>query len=214
METNFCPNCKSEVKAGFFAAVGLSKPETITLINVFGEGTSEAYCTKCEDKFITKAVPVYLRELERTKRIIAELIDTVPIVSIQSPLHWEYQVLELVTAQSVLGTGLLSEFTSSITDIFGTQSGAYNKKLVEGEKFCKNILRKKALDIGANAIIGTDVDYSEAGSLKGMLMVCMAGTAIVLKNPEISGVDQEKMKKLNEANQWMLKYRDIYFQAS
>jgi uncharacterized protein YbjQ (UPF0145 family) len=211
MDTLFCPNCKSEVKPGFFAAVGLSKPNTNTLINVFGSGAADGYCTKCEDAFIRRAASNYLNQLEAQKKIISETIEILPIISIQNPLNWDYIALGLVTAQSVLGTGLISEVSSSFTDLFGTQSKSYNKKLIEGENFCKNILRKKALDLGGNAIIGTDVDYSEAGSLKGMLMVCMAGTAIQLNNTEVTGVDQEKLKKLTESNQWMMKYKDIYF---
>ena len=45
----------------------------------------------------------------------------------------------------------------------------------------------KALNLGGNAIIATDIDYAEVGASKGMLMVCMAGTAIRLKNPDVLG---------------------------
>ena len=53
-----------------------------------------------------------------------------------------------------------------------------------------NQLRAKALKIGANAVIATDIDYGEVGSLKGMLMVCAAGTAIKLENTNILGSKQ------------------------
>ncbi len=52
---------------------------------------------------------------------------------------------------------------------------------------CLNILRKKAIELGANAIVAVDIDYAEVGGGKGMLMVCMAGTAIYVKNVEILG---------------------------
>jgi len=207
--SKICPNCKTEIKEGFFSSSALSNPESVTLINEFGTGEAEGYCGKCEPAFKRAALPNYLKELEIRKRTLHNSIDSVPILSIQNPLNWDYIAIGLVTSQSVLGTGLLSEFTSSFTDLFGSQSGAYNKKLIEGEQFCKNLLRKNALDLGANAIIGADVDYSEAGSVKGMLMVCIAGTAIKLKNPEVLGLNPEKMILLMEANDWVQKYKDL-----
>jgi len=208
MESKICPNCKSEIKEGFFSNQALSIPE-VTLINDFGTGAASGYCYKCAAAFIIPALRKYRAELEIQKNIIQGLINHIPILSIQNPLNWDYIAIGLVTSQSVLGTGLLSEFTSSFTDLFGTQSGAYNKKLIEGETFCKNMLRKNALELGANAIIGADVDYSEAGSLKGMLMVCIAGTAIKLKNPEVIGADPKKIIMLMEANDWFIKYKDL-----
>ena len=77
-------------------------------------------------------------------------------------------------------SGVVSEFTSSFTDLFGVQSGRFNKKLKAGEDICFAQLRKQALDLGGNAVIATDIDYSEVGGGKGMLMVCMGGTAIKL----------------------------------
>ncbi len=51
--------------------------------------------------------------------------------------------------------------------------------------------------MGGNAIVATDIDYSEVGGMKGMLMVCMTGTAIRLKNPEVLGYDNlEKIKEV------------------
>jgi len=63
-------------------------------------------------------------------------------------------------------------------------------------------LRKKTLDLGGNAVIAVDIDYSEIGSLKGMLMVCMAGTAIKIRNAQILGEERmhciEAMSEMNK----------------
>ena len=107
----------------------------------------------------------------------------------------------MVTGQSTTGTGVVSEFTSSFTDLFGAQSGRYNKKLKAGEEMCFAQLRKQAIDIGGNAVIATDIDYSEVGGDKGMLMVCMAGTAIKLRNLSVLGKERElKIGELNKFN--------------
>lgn len=61
---------------------------------------------------------------------------------------------------------------------------------------CFAQLRKQTLDIGGNAVIATDIDYSELGASKGMIMVCMAGTAIKLKNPNVLG--EQKANQIDE----------------
>jgi uncharacterized protein YbjQ (UPF0145 family) len=209
METILCPNCKTPIKEAFLNSVYLSSPSMVKLINGFSEGSADGYCSKCEPAFQKVAIPKFIKERQRYLSILESLINNVPVLSIPNPSNWEYTSISIVTGQSVLGTGLLSEVTSSFTDFFGAQSGAYNKKLIEGENFCLNILRKKALDLGCNAIIGTDIDYSEAGSLKGMLMVCMAGTAIRVKNPDYCFQDPGKIETLMNVNSWLQHHSDI-----
>jgi len=118
---------------------------------------------------------------------IQPLISAIPVISLQNPANWDYEVLEMVTGQSTTGTGVVSEFTSSFTDMLGRQSGRYNRKIKGGESICFSQLRLQTLNLGGNAVIAADIDYSEVGGEKGMLMVCMAGTAIRLKNLEILG---------------------------
>ncbi len=127
---------------------------------------------------------------------LRKLIFSVPVISTHSPLNWDYDILDMVTGQSTTGTGVISEFTSSFTDLFGAQSGRHNKKLKAGENMCFAQLRKQALDKGGNAVIATDIDYSELGAMKGMIMVCMAGTAVRLKNLDVLG--QAKAKRIEE----------------
>jgi uncharacterized protein YbjQ (UPF0145 family) len=101
---------------------------------------------------------------------------------LQTPQDWKYETIELISAQTVTGTGVFTEIASNWTDFFGMESGKYNEILKSGEEKCKDILRTQALKLGGNAILGTDIDYSEAGAGKGMLMVCMAGTAVKITN--------------------------------
>ncbi|WP_051189674.1 heavy metal-binding domain-containing protein [Daejeonella oryzae] len=121
------------------------------------------------------------------------------MVTLKSPKDWDYTVLRIVTAQSVTGTGVVSEFASSFTDLFGMQSKKYNTKIKAGEDLCKAQLRLDAVSIGANAIIATDIDDAEVGGDESMLMVCMAGTAIRLANPGILAEDiGEKFSEMDE----------------
>ncbi|TXD81294.1 heavy metal-binding domain-containing protein [Subsaximicrobium wynnwilliamsii] len=70
------------------------------------------------------------------------------------------------------------------------------------ENMCFAQIRIQTLNLGGNAVIATDIDFSEVGAAKGMLMVCMAGTAIKLNNTDI--LEKEKteiLDKLSYANQ-------------
>jgi|SRR5690554_3775355 len=119
----------------------------------------------------------------------------------------------MVTGQSSTGTGFITEFTSTFTDLFGAQSGRHNTKLKAGEKMCFAQLRKSALDLGANAVIATDINYSEVGSGKGILMVCMSGTAVNLKNIDVMGNGKgdllDKLLIANKRLKWLMRYSNV-----
>jgi uncharacterized protein YbjQ (UPF0145 family) len=201
MDANSCPNCGTNLKGGLIGSIKLVEEQKKNLINEYSITKSAGYCTKCSKQPYEESLAKYNEELNSLHKKIQQLIVFIPIVSIQSPHRWEYEVIGLVTGQSVTGTGVISEFTSSITDMFGEQSGRYNKKIKNGELLCANQLRKQTLDIRGNAIIATDVDYAELGGDKGMIMVCMTGTAIRLTNPEVLGDSRvSRIVELVEAN--------------
>lgn len=178
----------------------LDKKKTAT-INEYHTNKSDGYCNKCGDELYVKYAEMARTEFNDLNGKVACLINAIPVISIHTPQGWDYDILKMVTGQSTTGTGVISEFTSSITDLLGKQSDAYNKKIREGENICYYQLRKQTIDIGGNAVIATDIDYSELGALKGMIMVCMAGTAINIKNPEVLGEKTQNMiLELKELN--------------
>lgn len=198
-----CPNCGAKLKSGIFSETKLFNEEQVSAINKFVPGqSSKNYCNSCGSKLLTQAKSNVGELLSTQQSRLKELLPILPVVSTHSPYNWEYMVLCMVSGQSTTGTGVLSDFKSSFTDLFGVQSGAYNKKLKEGENICYSQLRLQALNAGGNAIIAADIDYSEVGGDKGMLMVCMAGTAVKLQNLgvlEAKLANQlEELHKLNE----------------
>lgn len=193
-EYSECPNCKTVLKGGLISKVKLLSDSKVKVINEYSEQKSEAYCNKCGDKLYAEFIPKLNEEVDRLSQQIKKIVNTVPIISIHSPKDWNYQVIDMVTGQSTTGTGVITEFTSSFTDIFGVQSGRHNAKIRKGEEICELQLRKKALDLGGNAIIAADIDYSEVGGLKGMLMVCMTGTVVKLKNLDV--LDSNRKDKI------------------
>lgn len=204
-EIKNCPNCKSELKSGLLSSTSMLDARKTAIINEYHDQKSEGYCSKCGKDLLDKYETRLHEEKQELTAKLQRLIGIVPVISAHSPLNWHYRVIDMVTGQSTTGTGVISEFTSSFTDLFGAQSGRHNKKLKAGEDMCFVQLRKHALDKGGNAVIATDIDYSEIGGGKGMLMVCMAGTAVKLENLEVLGEQKAKhMDELVRLNQRLL----------
>ena len=86
--------------------------------------------------------------------------------------------LEVITAECVFGMNLFRDFFAGIRDVFGGHSAASQKVLRDSRKVCLTELRREALMVGANTVIGVDLDYSEiSGDGKSMLLVVASGTA-------------------------------------
>jgi uncharacterized protein YbjQ (UPF0145 family) len=85
-----------------------------------------------------------------------------------------------VNFQSTLGTGLFSEFGSDISNIFGTEAGMLNSKMDASLKKCKNAMRAMAYELGANAVIGVNFDFST--NSKDATTVAAQGTAVFIEN--------------------------------
>ncbi len=92
------------------------------------------------------------------------------------------QYLDIVTGETIMGANIVRDLMASITDIVGGRSGAYESKLQDGRKEALVEMKQAALRLGANAVIGVDIDYEVIGN--SMLMVAASGTAVVLKKED------------------------------
>ena len=93
-----------------------------------------------------------------------------------------YKTLEIVTAECVFGMNIFRDFFAGIRDIFGGRSIASQKVLRDARKQCLAELKKEAYEIGANAVIGVSLDYSEfSGKAKSMLFLVASGTAVIIQ---------------------------------
>lgn len=86
----------------------------------------------------------------------------------------------LVSGEAILGANIFKDIFASITDIVGGRSGAYEKELREAKDIAIKEMTEQAQTLGANAIVGVDLDYEtiSAGGRGGMLMVSASGTAV------------------------------------
>ena len=87
--------------------------------------------------------------------------------------------LGIVSGEAIMGANVVRDFFASITDIVGGRSGAYESKLVEARKIAMDEMAARARQLGANAIVGVDLDYEVVRD--GMLMVTTSGTAVTIE---------------------------------
>lgn len=86
----------------------------------------------------------------------------------------------LVAGEAILGTNIFRDFFASIRDIVGGRSAAYERSLREARETAIQEMTQAAQELGANAVIGVDLDYESIGIGEGgnMLMVTACGTAV------------------------------------
>ena len=88
------------------------------------------------------------------------------------------QYYGIVTGETIIGANLFKDFFAGIRDIVGGRAGSYESVLREAKDTALQELRERAMQLGANAVIGIDLDYETVGANGSMLMVTAAGTAV------------------------------------
>ncbi|MDR2968023.1 MAG: heavy metal-binding domain-containing protein [Tannerellaceae bacterium] len=84
----------------------------------------------------------------------------------------------IVSGETIIGANIVKDFFAGITDIVGGRSGSYEKVLKQAKETALQEMAEQASGMGANAVIGIDLDYETVGSGNTMLMVTAAGTAV------------------------------------
>lgn len=86
----------------------------------------------------------------------------------------------MVTGETIVGANVLKDFMAGLRDFFGGRSGTYEKVLREAKESAMSEMEERAAQMGANAIVGIDLDYEAIGENGSMLMVTCSGTAVVI----------------------------------
>jgi len=197
-----CPNCSAEIKTGVFDYNPLIEdPGTVRRLNRELGRDNQSYCSKCIESVRKEAAAITAERQQQIAALSAQvqsLLPAVPVLSLQLVPTWSYDPIALVTAQSVSGTGLVADFTSTFADMFGRQSGKFRDKISQGEQMCLADLRLQALRLKGHAVIGADIDYAEVGGAKSMLMVCMTGTAVRLRDLTALGEGADNLRRATE----------------
>jgi uncharacterized protein YbjQ (UPF0145 family) len=89
------------------------------------------------------------------------------------------EYLGIVTGEAIMGANIVKDIFASITDIVGGRSGKYEQELAKARQITLKEMADEAVKIGANAVVGVDLDYEVIR--EGMLMVTASGTAVKIR---------------------------------
>ncbi len=85
----------------------------------------------------------------------------------------------IVTGEAILGANVFKDLFAGVRDIIGGRSATYEKELQKARGIAMQEIEERAALLGANAVVGIDLDYEVLGAGNGMLMVSASGTAVV-----------------------------------
>ena len=86
----------------------------------------------------------------------------------------------VVFGEVISGVNFIRDFAASIRNIIGGRSGSYEEELLRARNQAMDELADRAARLGADAVVGIDIDYEVLGENNGMMMVTASGTAVKL----------------------------------
>lgn len=105
------------------------------------------------------------------------IISTTPSIEGKKIINY----LGIVSAEVVLGVNFVKDFLAGLNDLFGGRSGTYENELIEAKQRVIDELIQRATLMGANAVVGVDLDFEVLGANGSMLMVVATGTAVIIE---------------------------------
>jgi uncharacterized protein YbjQ (UPF0145 family) len=106
----------------------------------------------------------------------AVLVTTTP--SVEGRRITEYK--GIVTGEAIMGANIFKDLFAGIRDIVGGRSATYERELRRAREMAMTEVMQAAAEMGANAVVGVDIDYETVGTNASMLMVTVSGTAVVV----------------------------------
>ena len=106
----------------------------------------------------------------------AVIVTTTP--SVEGRRITEYK--GIVTGEAIMGANIFKDLFAGIRDIVGGRSATYERELRRARDIAMEEIKTAAAEMGANAVVGIDLDYETVGTNASMLMVTVSGTAVVV----------------------------------
>ena len=100
------------------------------------------------------------------------IVTTTPDIQGQTILEY----LGIVVGEAIIGTNIFRDIGATLRDVVGGRSGTYEKKMTEAREIALKEMIARAEALGANAVVGVDIDYETVGN--NMMMVSISGTAV------------------------------------
>ncbi|RJP76336.1 MAG: hypothetical protein C4524_10250 [Candidatus Zixiibacteriota bacterium] len=88
--------------------------------------------------------------------------------------------LGVVTGEAIMGANIFKDLFATVRDVVGGRSAAYEKELIRARDIALQEMQERAMALGADAVVGVDLDYEVLGQGASMLMVSVSGTAVKL----------------------------------
>jgi uncharacterized protein YbjQ (UPF0145 family) len=120
-------------------------------------------------------------EFSEAQALENRLVDAVVVTTTHELAGFRVvRTLDIITAECVFGMNVFRDVLAQMSDFFGGRSGATQKVLRDARTTCLRELRREAVRIGGNAVIGVDLGYSDfSGQGKSMLFLVASGTAVI-----------------------------------
>ena len=94
--------------------------------------------------------------------------------------------LGVITGEAILGANIFRDMFAAVRDIVGGRSASYERELGRAREIALAELEDWAEELGANAVIGVDIDYESFGQTSGMMMVSATGTAVFIEKRQLA----------------------------
>ena len=92
------------------------------------------------------------------------------------------EYLDIVVGEAILGANIIKDIFGAVRDFVGGRSAAYEQEMVKAREIAFSEMENKAKLLGADGIVGIDIDYEVIGSKGSMIMVSVSGTAVKFKS--------------------------------
>ena len=138
----------------------------------FWEGNHLRQCSEC----VNKNDPAVIQQSTDHQAISSIVLttETAPNLKITKRI-------EIVTAECAFGVNIFKDLFAGVRDIVGGRSEAVQKTMRDSRKTVLYELKKEAYEVGANAVVGVDLDYVELSNAGSMVMLVASGTAVVIE---------------------------------
>ena len=117
----------------------------------------------------------------REHKIDAE-IDAITLTTETAPNLKIMKRIEIVTAECAFGMNAFKDLFAGVRNIVGGRSEAVQKTMRDSRRVALYELKKEAYEVGANAVVGVDLDYVELSSSGSMVMLVASGTAVIVED--------------------------------
>lgn len=148
----------------------------------------DGMCRSCTDALRRKAAGIDIeKEAKEQAAIAAEEkqrhadVEAIMLTTETAPNLKITQRIEVVTAECAFGMNIFKDLFASVRDIVGGRSAAVQKTMRDSRRTALYELKKEAYEVGANAVVGVDLDYVELSASGSMVLLVASGTAVIIE---------------------------------